>query len=480
MNTLLKKNKPSMKGFTFVEALVVLVIFSVMTLSFYQLYGMVIVNIIDSKQRLAAVEIANQELEVFRNTPYVDLSLALTPTPPTGSVGPGTILYDSTTVVGGATYRILREIYYIDDAEDGVHPTDLYPQDYKNVIITVLWGEGLSDVSNERQSVVLSSYFVPPSGNELGVSDGVVSINVLDENGPVSGITVALNDTNGVTAPDYSGTSTTDAFGNVIFASVPVGEKIYRVTVGSGSDGYEVVQTYPDYPISSFYPSYVDLTAIAGTVTSLTLETGLIPDLEFNSTDPFCNSIGNVAFNLEGGRIIGSTTDGDPVYINGSLSLLSTTTDASGQVDMDSVAGYVESSGFYTIEHADGTNVFWRLLPGDDVNRYATEVNEGAVFDCNIVLMESAVDSVFITVTDSDTGAVVPDAYVRLQNASLGYSVEVQTDKYGTVYFPENAIESLVAGQEYDIRVRGDGYTDYISSVVVSGLEQLDVTLVGS
>jgi hypothetical protein len=343
-----------------------------------------------------------------------------------------------------------------------------------------LWGAGLSDASLEKKKVQLSSYFVPPSGNELGVDDGIFSINVVDENGPVSGIAVSVTDTNGATAPNYSSSGSTDSGGNIIFPAVPIGQKVYRVTVGSGSDGYEVVQTYPDYPTSSFYPIYTDLSSIVGTITSATIETGLSPDVEFNSTDPFCNSIGNVSFNLEGGRLIGTEPGGDPVYVNGSLSALNVATDATGTLDMDSVAGYTESSGAYTIDYTDGSNVFWRLLPGSDADRYSTEVNEGTTFDCNIVLMNNSTDGVFVKVTDFDTSAIVEDAYVRLRNVGLGYSVEVQVDKYGMVYFPENLSETLVAGQEYELRVRGNGYNDDISSVVVTGLEQIDVVLVGS
>lgn len=453
------------------------VIFSIMTLGFYRLYGNVMLTMIDAKKRLAAVEIANQELETLRNTLYQDIELTLEPSLPTGSVIDGPVDHDSMVIVGGNSYRVIREIYYIDDAQDDVTPADAYENDYKNVIITVRWGNAIDDPSVSGSQVQLSSYYIPPRGNELAIENGVISVNVVDENGVVPGIYVGITDINGVTAPDYTANDITDAGGNVTFPVVPRGQKVYRITIGDGSDSYEIIETLPDFPTSPFYPVYTDLSVVPGTVTTLTVQNDMIPDLEFYSSDPYCGPIGNVTFDLKGGRILGYDTSGDPVYLNGSLSSLSVTTDAAGYVDMDTIAGFQDSAGIYEIGFSSGLYTLWRLSPGDDVNRSAIQVQPNTVTDCNLLIMDNALDSVFVEVIDQDTGSPVPEAVVRLRNVGLGYSVNSLSDKYGTSYFPENEIDTLVNGAEYEIRVTGDGYVDNQSLVTVTGLEQISVIM---
>ncbi len=477
MRSLTSSINRSKKGFTLIEALIMVIIFSVMTLGFYQLYGMVMLSMIDAKKRLAAVEIANQELETFRNTQFQDIALVTSGSLPAGSVTPGPFDYDSTISVGGNGYRILREVYWIDDPEDFVDPVDTYAQDYKNVTITVLWGNAIDDPTITGSQVSLSSYYVPPSGNELGITEGVVSVNVVDANGAVEGIFVSIADVNGAAYPNYTADGVTDADGNITFPSVPQAQKMYRITVGDGTDNYEIISTVPDYPTTPYYPLYTDVSAVAGTVTTVTIENNEIPDLEFYSTDVFCGPIGNIGFDLKGGRILGVDTSGDLVYLNGSLSPISITTDAAGYYDMDSLAGFSESAGQYEVSLTGTGYTLWRLLPGDDVDRSATQVQPNVSFDCNLVLMDQSLDSVLVSVIDEDTDFPVEGAVVRLRNVGLGYSVNLTTDKYGTAYFPANENDVLTNGAEYDIRVTGDGYVDNQSLVTVTGLEEISVTM---
>lgn len=478
------------KGFTLIEALVMVIIFSIMTLGFYRVYGLAMVTMLDAKKRLAAVEIANQELETLRNTPYEFIKLDFDTLPSSGFTqlvstpapdNDGPVEFDSTITVGGNNYRIIREIYFVADAQDGLSsPADEYPEDYKNVIITVRWGNGIGvDPADPSASEVqLSSYYIPPRGNEQAIVNGVVSINVIDENGIVPNIYVGIQDINGATAPDYTANDVTDANGNVTFAAVPRGQKVYEITVGDGSDNYEVITTLPDYPTSSFYPIYTDLSVVAGTVSILTVQTDLIPDLDFTSTDPYCGPIPNVTFDVKGGRILGfEPLTNDPVYVNGSPTPLSVTTDVNGYIDMDSVTDFTESAGIYEIDFSSGLYTLWRLSPGDDINRAAIQVEPDIDTDCNMLLMDNALDSVFVEVIDQDTGAPVPEAVVRLRNVGLGYSAILLSDQFGTTYFPENGTDALTNGAEYEVRVTGEGYVDSQSLVTVTGLEQLSITL---
>ncbi len=467
-------------GFTLIEALVLLAVFSILTLGFYNLYILAMTNIIESKKRLVAVELANQELEVLRNTPYEEIALATTPTPPTGSVGFGSMLYDSTITFSDIDYRILKEIYYIDDPTDGLSTdpnpnTDALPADYKNVIISVLWGKGVTDASIEKQKVQLSSYFIPPGGNELGIMDGIISINVVDVNGSVSGIYVEIDDVNGTA---FFSSGTTDDSGNIIFGSVPAAQDEYRITVGDGTDSYEIISTLPT--VTSWgNPLYTDLSSVAGTITALTVTTEKLPNLDFFvATDPYCKTVGVASFDLIGGRFLGTDFANNDVFLNGSLTTMTVTTDSGGILDLSTVPGYEASAGYYeVVSPSVAGHTFWKLSPGDDTNRFATQALPGEDFNCGLIFLDNATDSVLVTVTDSDTGFPLSEADVRLSNSGLGYVAETSTDVYGMAYFPTNDNEPLINGATYTLRANATEYNDKVTTVTVTGLEEVSIVL---
>ncbi|MEN8252274.1 MAG: type II secretion system protein, partial [Patescibacteria group bacterium] len=114
------------KGFTLIESMVLVVIFAIAVMTFYKSYILMMEYSLETKHRVASVEFASAELEVLRNTPYEDIYLdsGTTPSPPTGSVigaSAGTGLsYSKIVTVNGTTHRVLTEIYYVDDADDGL------------------------------------------------------------------------------------------------------------------------------------------------------------------------------------------------------------------------------------------------------------------------------------------------------------------------------------------------------------------------
>jgi len=62
-------------AFTLIEALVVLFVFSLITLTFYSVFTLGGAYIIESKNRLRAVSLANEKMEIIRNLEYDDIGV---------------------------------------------------------------------------------------------------------------------------------------------------------------------------------------------------------------------------------------------------------------------------------------------------------------------------------------------------------------------------------------------------------------------
>ena len=178
----MKKQNPNIKkhknhGFTLIEALIFLFIFSIITVTFYSVITLGTGYILESKNKLAALALANEKMEIIRNLNYDDIGT-------TTGIPSGSITESEDVVSGGKTFHVKTIVQFIDDALDGVLPADSMPDDYKKVKITVSW-EG---VKGATRSVYLVSGFTPP-GLEVNSGDGILVINII--NGAGVGISQA-------------------------------------------------------------------------------------------------------------------------------------------------------------------------------------------------------------------------------------------------------------------------------------------------
>lgn len=487
-------------GFTLIEALVLIAIFSISVITFYRVFGLSTYHIIEAKKRLAAVSLANERIEQIRNISYDDIGT------PTGSPS-GSIIADETVVINNVQFRILTDIRYVIDPADGIAPPiDSVPTDYKRVQIFILWGDGSNQSvpeatakgpAHRKQRVDITSQFVTPGGLESLTGEGILSINVLDSNGlPIGGASVNIyHPTAGSPTINYTGV--TDATGNLTYAAPPAPD--YRLTVskngGTVATTYETVKTEVPFDGSASGPGSYDPTdehqsVLESAVTTTTIITDFVSDFEINVRDPFCqvHSPGvAVDFDIFGGRVIGTDPNngGAPVYtLETSL-----TTDTGGDVEVytDTDAdGVVEttgddqaSPGLYTVALNEPGYILWKLEPGNDVLPNATVAGSG-ITACNFIMLANTFDGALIEVVDSTTtGDPVPviSAVVRLQNTLLGYDISQITDKYGTTFFPEDANVPLINGTVYDVRVSADGYFDKNATITISGLQTPTIDL---
>lgn len=144
------------RGFTLIEALVLVFLIMVVAVTFFSVFSSGTKGIIDSKKKLAAAEVANEKMEVARNLDYGDIGTTA------GTVQGILPDYEAVSRNSG-TYYVFISVQYFDDPNDGTGGGDSTgADDYKKVRIKASWEDDI----NSNNSVVLVSNFSPPGIEE--------------------------------------------------------------------------------------------------------------------------------------------------------------------------------------------------------------------------------------------------------------------------------------------------------------------------
>ena len=157
------RDKNSQRGFTMIEAAFVLFLFSVITLTFAQLFSLGTKRIMDVRRKLGATTLADERMEIIRSLPYDSIGTKN----PNGSGGwsygipRGDILETETIDKPGAVYSVHTMVQYVDDPFDGTASGtgsnhDAIPTDYKQARIEVTWPG-----AENGQSVIVWGTFSP-------------------------------------------------------------------------------------------------------------------------------------------------------------------------------------------------------------------------------------------------------------------------------------------------------------------------------
>ena len=441
-------------GFTLIEAMFFLFIFMIISLGFMQTYATGAHMIIESKNRLGATALANQKMEIIRS---IDYSLIGTKHWNGSSwvygVPGGDILEDETVGVNTVAYAVHTYVQYNDDPYDGTlggSPNDTIPNDYKQVRLTVSWGQGGTD-----QSVATFADF-SPNGIETSAGGGILSINILDSTGAgVSGATVRVK--NPSSSIDF--TTTTDATGNITTVGAPAGTQKYELSVSK--NGYYGAVTYPPYPTTAYNPTDTHASVVNGVLNPMTVVMDHATDIHLMTKDPFGTSIPNINYHVKGGRILGVDTLTSPATTIYGLDQ-NGATDDSGETTLSS-----QSYGPYALSSISTAQYdFYKLSP-EDVKNDTFSVAAGVTKDVTAILLDKSIGSVKVTVTSSVAAAPVSGATVHLTEGALGYDATATTDQYGVAYFP-TALPALVDGT-YTIDVSESSFTSDSSTVTISG-----------
>jgi len=453
-------------GFTLIEALVLLFIFSVVSVTFFQTYTIGTRLILDSKNRLGATAFANQKMEIIRSIDYDTLG---TKHMDGGvwvyGVPAGDLLQEEDVTTGATTYHIETFVQYIDDPFDGTAGlgTDAIPNDYKRVRLTVSWG----DRSSARTVGLIST--VSPNGIETSAGGGVLTINILDAGG--AGVTGANVHIVG-SSTSINTNATTDSTGNVTLpgtpASTPLGSQDYTISVSKS--GYYGATTLLPYAVSETYdPVDEDMSVVADALNPITIVMDRASDIILHTKDPFGTAIPNVNFSLVGGRILGNSVP--PGTFTYGFPLQNTQTDGSGNKTFAN-----ESYGQYTLTNSPvAPYEFFKFDPPETVAG-VLNVAPGVNKETTMVYIDTSIASAKIQVTNNTDGAPIVGASVKLSNTILGYDVTLTTDENGFVYFP-SALPALTP-DTYTIDITAPGFADKTDTItIVTSLARKTITL---
>ena len=444
-----------MKGFTFIDVLVGIALTLIVFLGIFGAYQLGLKVVAQSKARITATALANQEMEMIRNLPYKEVGT----TPHAADEPSGSIPQVSTTTQNNIDYTIEIKIIYINDCFDGPQSgqcpdapeIDDCPRDYKRVTAKVSWQKPYEG------EVSLTTDVAPKNINQeeeecTGQAAGVLSVSVFGALGlPVASPLIELID------PETESllASSQPFEGKHDFVLLPDDYKVkvskagysFHQTFQAGDvyDGKTIAEPAKSHPV--VYEGQLTETGFSiDKVSSMEIEARGTKGQEY---PPIHNAI----FEMEGTKIVGNDSQGDPIYKYSQ----SHTTNGPAQITLsglewDSYSFSVDSPNYHLIEIESpfGTTT---TQPIDLLPDSTEEVR----------LILKAENTLLVTVKDASTTEPIFGTEVNLANLGLGYDETQPTDEQGQVFFLPLTEES------YDLTVRMEGYQDYFESVAVSG-----------
>lgn len=440
----IKKNKLS--GFTLVEILTVLFIFSVVSVTFYSVFSSGTKYIFESKSRLGALALANEKMEIIRNLEYDDIGTT------EGEIE-GDIPQNEEVIENERKFNVNTLVEYVDDPYDGTAYDDaIWFEDYKHVTVTVSWSQ---DVNSSP--VKLVSRFAPHGIEKENPNDGILSINVFSKEPEGTAESLSGSTVHVVNSEIGLNTSkNTDEDGNATFMGSNIQDSIEKYEITLSKSGYETVSTYPPYPTSAFNPVDVHASVVTGLaqVNIANIFQNKLANLEIDTVDFLDRSISDVDFHIKGGKKIGTTIgSNDPVY----------NLDEDGKTDSDGKKAYNDiSPGQYEIiPSLNGTNYeLIEINPASPFNLISSSPQEA-----KIRLADKNATSILVTIIGTDSNPV-EGASVQLKNDTLNYDITQTTPSNGKVFFPVS-LDLFQAGI-YNLKITASGYSDSDTNVTIN------------
>ncbi len=448
------------KGFTLIEMMVFIFIFTITGITFYKVFATGTQAMSSVRSRLGAIQLANEKIETIHNLKYEDIGTL-------GGIPAGKIPQTETDTRSGKTYYVHCSVVAVDDPFDGTLAagTDTRPADYKQIKVIVYWED------NNPAKATTAVATISPPGVEAMYTGGILSLNVLDSS--AAGISQAnVKIVNSTVSPAVNVQYTTDNSGNLFLPEVLPSLQTYNIQVSK--NGYFSVQTYPPYPISSFNPIDTYASIVNASINQKTIVMDKASDINFYTKSPLGDVIPNVDFSLAGGRKIGNTTAVPPLPV-WSLTKTTFNSGAEGEVNFSAV-----SPGPYYFTYPSGTeNDKYQLLYLDVAGGSPDAFNlaSDATLDANLILANKEIDSLLVTVLKDADGTALADASVELKSVVGSYDVTLTTNNLGEVYFPDSSA-TLVAGS-YKLSVVAGGFTSITDQeITINKLTNQNINMV--
>ena len=443
-----------------IEALTLLFVFSVVMVSMFTLLNVSLKYIQNSKNRLSALAVANERMEIVRNLNYNNI----------GTVGgevSGNIPQDQVLTENGKNFSVHTLVEYVLDPFDGLYPpTDLAFEDYKKVTVTVSWGPAPLDSG----VVELATRFVPPGLEIANPNDGILLINVFSSQTGGTGIPGAnVHVVNAITGLDEE--KDTDETGSAYFIGNTVKQSIQTYHITVTKDGYETVATLPPYPTTPYTPIDVHASVVTGTLNVTNIVQNQLADINVHTLDYLEQPLGTINFHLEGGRKLG-TSPVSPYAVTYNFKHDDVTAS-------NGLKAYPDvSPGTYTFTLLNPSLTNYEIISIDPVSPFILTSASGTL-DANVKLASKTMTSLMVDVLHLTGGAPVDDASVQATNVS-GYNQTIVTEKDGRAFFPVSSTP-FVAGS-YHLKITCTGFVakDVDVTVTANQLKKTSVSLTSS
>ncbi|MEK7587151.1 MAG: carboxypeptidase regulatory-like domain-containing protein, partial [Patescibacteria group bacterium] len=389
--------KPTQKGFTLVETLVGIFIFSIISLGIYQGYLNILELAKAARVKGLAALVANQQLEIAHNLAYEEVGIV-------SGIPSGVIPREQTVTAGNVSFDITTTVRNIDQPFDGTiggNPNDTSPADNKLVEVAV----ACATCKNFNPLIVTST--IAPKNLEGLSTNGALFVQVFDD----SGVAIAdanVHIENNQANPPIIIDETTNNDGMLQIVDVPPGNFAYEITVTK--TGYSTAQTYLIDPLNNPNPLPPHSTVAAGQVTQISFAIDLVSEFEIRSITNLCAPVASVPFNLLGAKTIGTL----PTVYKYDQDF---TTSAGGQKNVPSLEWDTYNFTVTSATHDIAGTI--PLLP--------IALSPGATQNVSLIMAPKNPKALLVIVKDGVTGLPLADATVQLTKS--GYDETQITDR---------------------------------------------------
>lgn len=315
------RNKKTSAGFTLIEVLVALAIFTIVSFGIYGVYANILNSIVRNQWRTIAVSVLQNQIETVRGMKYEDVGII-------GGYPAGKIHATSTVVQAGVSFLLSATVRSVDDPYDGMAtgttPIDTSPADYKLVGLTATC---TIDTCANFKPITMTTTVVSDTGLETASNNGSIFINTFDAYGqPVANANVTV--TNNSVSPHILVNDATNNSGLLELLDFPTSTMGYNIKVSKA--GYSSDQTYPLGGASNPNPIKTDATVAKQQITSVSFAIDRTSTIKASTTNGVCGPVANSPFTISGSKLIGTSPD----ILKYSTNL---TTDSSGNLTINNL-----------------------------------------------------------------------------------------------------------------------------------------------
>ncbi len=383
----------SKKGFTLIEILVTVAIFSLVALGIYGVitYGYKI--ILAARVRVLETQLANERVEIIRNLPYEQVGTI-------GGVPTGIIDQTTTTIRSKMQFQITTTIRNVDDPFDGTlggTPNDTAPADYKMAQISV-W---CSSCSAPQVTPVIFTTLVAPKGLESASQNGALFLKVFDAAGNLLP-NAQVHITNTKVSPAINITDVTNVNGAYQLVDTPTSTWGYNIQVTK--NGYTIDSTLVPTQQNP-NPVKPPATVVSQNITNISFSIDQVSAINLSTLNNQCQYIPSIGFQVNGSKLSGTNPD---IYkYNQTIT--------------------TNSGGLAQINNLDWDTYFFNLnnISYDIAGTIPTlpvTINPGATQNLSIILQPHTTNSLLLTIKDNGTKLPLSEASVTLTSGNNSWS----------------------------------------------------------